>query len=63
MLELNPDHAVFKALKTAFETDKEKAGKIAKVLHCNARLIAGLPIDNAVEFCDIVAEILTDEKE
>lgn len=63
VLELNPDHAVFKALKTAFETDKEKAGKIAKVLHCNARLIAGLPIDNAVEFCDIVAEILTDEKE
>ena len=63
VLELNPGHAVFKVLKAAFETDRERAGKIAKVLHCNARLIAGLPIDNAVEFCDIVAEILTDEKE
>lgn len=63
VLELNPGHAVFKVLKAAFETDKEKAGKIAKVLHCNARLIAGLPIDNAVEFCDIVAEILAGEKE
>ncbi len=63
VLELNPSHAVFKALKNAFETDKEKAEKIAKVLNCNARLIAGLPIDNAVEFCDIVAEILSDVKE
>ncbi len=60
VLELNPDHAVFKALKSAFETDKEKAQKIAKVLHCNARLIAGLPIENPVEFSDIIAEILAD---
>ncbi|MBQ1183750.1 MAG: molecular chaperone HtpG [Clostridia bacterium] len=63
VLELNPDHAIFKVLKTAFETDKPKAEKIAKVLNCNARLIAGLPIDNAVEFCDIVAEILVDTKD
>ncbi len=60
VLELNPDHAVFKALKSAFETDRARAEKIAKVLHCNARLIAGLPLDNAVEFCDIVAEVLAD---
>ncbi len=59
VLELNPDHAVFKALKNAFETDRERAEKIAKVLHCNARLIAGLPIENPVEFSDIIAEILS----
>ncbi len=60
VLELNPDHAVFKKLKETFETDREKAGKIAKILNCQARLIAGLPIDNTTEYCDLVCEVLTD---
>lgn len=60
VLELNPEHKVFEKLKEAYETDKERAEKIAKVLYCNARLIAGLPIDNAVEFSDIIAEIICD---
>ena len=58
VLELNPEHPAFETLKAAFETDREKAEKIACVLHNSARLIAGLPIDNAVEFCDVICEFL-----
>ena len=58
VLELNPEHPVFATLKDAFQNDKEKAEKIARVLHASARLIAGLPIDDAVDFCDTVCEFL-----
>lgn len=58
VLELNPDHPVFIALKDAYDNDKEKAEKIAKVLHTSARLIAGLPVSDAVDFCDTVCEFL-----
>lgn len=58
VLELNPEHPVFATLKDAFQNDKEKAEKIARVLHASARLIAGLPVDDAVDFCDTVCEFL-----
>jgi molecular chaperone HtpG len=58
VLELNPEHPVFAALKDAYENDKDKAEKIAKVLHTSARLIAGLPVSDAVDFCDTVCEFL-----
>ena len=58
VLELNPEHPVFATLKDAFLNDKEKAEKIARVLHVSARLIAGLPVDDAVDFCDTVCEFL-----
>lgn len=59
VLELNPEHPVFAVLKDSFENDKEKAEKIAKVLHTSARLIAGLPVSDAVDFCDTVCEFLS----
>lgn len=58
VLELNPGHPVFEVLKNAYETDKEKAEKVAKVLNVQARLIAGLPVSDAVGYCDIVCDIL-----
>ena len=63
VLELNPEHPVFETLKNAYDNDREKAEKIAKMLNVQARLIAGLPIVNAVEYCDIVCGILAENKE
>ena len=57
VLELNADHAVFNTLRTAYESDKEKAEKLAKILYNQAVLIAGLPIENPVEYCDLVCEL------
>lgn len=58
VLELNGEHHAFKALKNAFETDKEKAGKLSKILYTQALLIADMPIDNAVEFAQLVSELM-----
>ncbi len=58
VLELNPDHKIFKELENAFENDKEKAEKLIKVLGDEARLIAGLGIADAVGFCDLISELI-----
>ena len=57
VLELNAEHSAFEALKNAFGSDKSKAEKLAKILYSQAALIAGLQIDNPVEFCDLVCEL------
>lgn len=57
ILELNAEHATFEALKNAFGSDKAKAEKLAKILYSQAALIAGLQIDNPVEYCDLVCEL------
>ncbi len=58
VLELNGEHHAFEALRNAFETDKEKAGKLSKILYTQALLIADMPIDNAVEFAQLVSELM-----
>jgi molecular chaperone HtpG len=58
ILELNSTHPAFQALKTAFETDKEKAGKYAQLLYCQALLIADLPLENPSEYTDLVCSLM-----
>ena len=58
VLEINPNHHVMEALKTAFETDKEKAKKYAKILYSQSLLIAGLDIENPAEYADLVCELM-----
>ncbi len=58
VLELNGEHHAFEALKNAFETDKDRAVKLSKILYTQALLIADMPIDNAVEFAQLVSELM-----
>lgn len=57
VLELNAENSAFEALKTAYSNDKPKAEKLAKILYNQSLLIAGLPIENPVEYCDLVCEL------
>ena len=57
-LELNSDSDVFKSLDAAFKDDKERAKKIVKVMYGQACLMAGQPIDNPVEYSDLVLSML-----
>lgn len=57
VLELNADHAVFEALKNAYNSDKAKAEKLSKILYNQALLIAGLSVENPVEYCDLVCSL------
>ncbi|MCR5137601.1 MAG: molecular chaperone HtpG [Oscillospiraceae bacterium] len=57
VLELNPEHRVFTVLKEAFESDREKAAKLAKILNALAELNAGVDVEDTAEFTDLVSEL------
>lgn len=57
VLELNAGHHAFEALKEAFENDRERAGILAKVLHAQALLIAGLPLENPAEYTELICKL------
>ena len=40
------------------EADKEKAEKYAKLLWCQALLIADLPLENPTEYTDLVCSLM-----
>ena len=55
VLEINANHPVVKKLETA---DDETLKKYTVVLYNQARLIAGLSIDNPTEFADTICEFM-----
>ncbi|MDE7260814.1 MAG: molecular chaperone HtpG, partial [Oscillospiraceae bacterium] len=57
ILELNVDHAAFAALDAARSADPEKAKKYAQVLLNQAKLIAGLPIDDPSGYTDLLCSL------
>ncbi len=58
ILELNADHAAFRALETAVTEDPEKAKKYATLLYNQALLIAGLPLEDPSGYTDLVCELM-----
>lgn len=58
VLELNGEHRAFEAVKKAYAEDKEKAKKLSKILYTEALLIADMPVMNAVEFAQLVSELM-----
>ncbi|MCI5910748.1 MAG: molecular chaperone HtpG [Oscillospiraceae bacterium] len=57
VLEINANHPIFAKL-TAMENDDEKLGKYTKLLYDQALLIEGLPIEDPVEFSNLVCELM-----
>ncbi len=58
VLELNPTHSAFAALKEAFENDdKEKAKKLSQILYALAELTAGVEVEDPAVFTDLVSEL------
>jgi len=57
VLELNADHPAFKALSDAFDNDKDKAAKMSKIMYSQAVIISGLPLENTVEYSDLVFDL------
>ena len=59
VLEINPEHEIFAKLQTINASgDKDKLAKYAKLLYTQALLIEGMPIDNPVEFSNLVCELM-----
>ena len=57
VLELNPDHAVFKALDGA-KDDAEKLALYAKLLYAQAQITAGLKLDDPTEFASLLSTLI-----
>ena len=57
VLELNPEPPAFEAVKTAFESDKEKGKKLAKILWVLSELNAGIEVEDTAEFTELVSEL------
>ena len=59
VLELNPNHTVFAALKAAHAAgDTDKVAKYAELLYGQALLIAGLPIEDPVAYAQLVCGLM-----
>ena len=60
ILEINPNHAIFTALQSLFEKDKDKINDYASLLYDQALLIEGFSIDDPVEFSNKVCQLMVD---
>ena len=59
VLELNPGHPVFEALKAAKAAgDSDKVSRYAELLYDQALLIEGLPLEDPVAYAQMVCELM-----
>ena len=58
VLEVNANHEVFKALKDAYENDKDKLNLYTNILYNQALLIEGLSISDPVEFTNDICKLM-----
>ena len=59
VLEINNEHRVADRLREiAASGDDEKLGKYAKLLYAQARLIAGMSVENPTELSDLICELM-----
>lgn len=58
VLEINSDHSVYSAIKTAYENDKDKFSLYTDLLFNQALLIEGLTIDDPSEFSKDICTLM-----
>ena len=59
VLEINEKHPISEKLKTLYKNDKEEFKKYTKILYSEARMIAGLPIDNPTEISKLICDVIS----
>ena len=58
ILEINPNHELFKSLEKAYENNNEELRQYAKLLYNQALLIEGMPISDPQEFSRLMCELM-----
>jgi len=58
VLEINVNHDVFRSLKAAYASDKEKLNLYTNLLYSQALLIEGLPIEDPVAFTNDMCKVM-----
>ena len=59
ILEINEKHPIGKKMKKLFKEDKKEFEKFTKILYSEARIIAGLPIDNPTEISSLICDVIS----
>lgn len=59
-LEINPNHPIFEKMKTLYADDKDKLKKYSNILYTEALLIEGMPVEDPVEFANLICELMTE---
>ena len=59
VLEINEKHPISKKLKTLYKKDKDEFNKYTKILYSEARIIAGLPIENPTEISKLICDVIS----
>jgi molecular chaperone HtpG len=60
ILEINPDHDLFKAIQNLYDKDQSKVDEYASLLYHQALLIEGLPIEDPTEFNQNLIKLMID---
>ena len=58
ILELNPEHDAVKALQSAMTADPVKAKDYARILCCQAQLLAELPLEDPAAYTELVCSLM-----
>ena len=58
VLELNPEHPAVQAMEKAMLGDTQKAKDYAKLLLCQAKLLADLPLEDPAEYTALVCKLM-----
>ena len=59
ILEINEKHPIADKLKSLYKKDKDEFKKYTKILYSEARIIAGLPIDDPTEVSKLICDVLS----
>ena len=58
VLELNPEHTAVQAMQSAMVGDTQKAKDYAQLLHCQALLLAELPLPDPAGYTELVCKLI-----
>ena len=59
ILEINEKHPISEKLKKLYKDDKDEFKKYTKILYSEAKMIAGLPIDDPTEISRLICEVIS----
>ena len=59
VLEINGKHPIADKLKELYKNDKDEFDKYTKILYSEARIIAGLPIENPTEISKLICDVIS----
>lgn len=58
ILEINENHPIANKIKELYKEDKDEVKKYTKILYSEARMIAGLPIENPTEISNLICDVI-----